>query len=723
MAFEPRLSAPESTNKWWIAASSGGQNKCVAISGNSVLPSCTGYAWGRFSELLGQPCNLPTSYADTWWTLPIPYEKGDTPKVGAVAVWRQDRGDGHVGVVEMVNSDGSIVVSNSSGGGLTFYLSEHTTSSKYAIDSKTKLAGFIYNPQVDTDDPRHKFVEIATERIKDPQAAEWSWKYSKLGVQGSWNAAFIVAVGNVAGRFSNRIIYPTTSSSDIIRKGVSLRFGEWHTGPFWGQSYNPSSGDIIALRRRNPGVYKGQDRYACDKIGIVQNVNKTTVNVIIGDESNAVIKKEYDVTSKQISGYFRPDWSIVGGSVSGANLQSSVIMSPKGKMTQNSQIFTNYNPDDGAILREVGYLTSDGEPSINVTDIKLCVINCISKLAELTGGYADLSTSNTVNMDRIASQPAKQILSFLLDSCNLNAAQSIGVLANIQAESGFRTDAENPSSHARGICQWLGDRRTRMVEFCGGGDKWKSDLTGQLNYLWLELTTGYQNVLNALNSQVTQLTADAAAIAADIFVRKFEIPENIDQNSKIRQQYAKDLWKSITLIPNSSNILNNNTNGVVRNRAGNILSNGTRINIPANVDQGGIIPNYTNYGYFYGRWNKSTVQYQLSEIWASQGKPSSRGIATIDSYYLIAVSPKIGRCGNIITVVLEDGTSFNAIIGDEKGTDAQTDWGHIVSGHVDIVEWEKAGRSDNHVDTDTKIDLTGWAKKKVAYCINYGAYL
>lgn len=45
MVFEPRTSAPSSTNKYYIKTTKGGYNKCIQIQSNgSVLPNCTGYA-------------------------------------------------------------------------------------------------------------------------------------------------------------------------------------------------------------------------------------------------------------------------------------------------------------------------------------------------------------------------------------------------------------------------------------------------------------------------------------------------------------------------------------------------------------------------------------------------------------------------------------------------------------------------------------------------------
>lgn len=55
------------------------------------------------------------------------------------------------------------------------------------------------------------------------------------------------------------------------------------------------------------------------------------------------------------------------------------------------------------------------------------------------------------------------------------------------------------------------------------GNDWRTDLTGQLNYLWRELNSSYKNsVLNPIKKVPNNVTG--AKSAADIFVRKFEVP-------------------------------------------------------------------------------------------------------------------------------------------------------------------------------------------------------
>ena len=138
---------------------------------------------------------------------------------------------------------------------------------------------------------------------------------------------------------------------------------------------------------------------------------------------------------------------------------------------------------------------------------------------------------------------------------------------------------------------------------------------------------------------------------------------------------------------------------------------GQEIAIPASVPQTGIVKNYTNYDYFYGKWNKGSAQRELSEQWAAAGKPNDRGIATLNNRYLVAVSPKFGKVGDNIDVCLDNGVVIPCTIGDAKGADAQSEWGHTFGSAVDVIEWESMGGQDI-INTD------GWQGHKVSSIIN-----
>lgn len=118
------------------------------------LPNCTCYAWGRFWEI-GDPNiqyvnrpNLSTFNAEDWYNYNDGYQRGAAPALGAVACWADGpfSGDGHVAIVEEIDSNtGVITCSNSAYGGQYFYL---TTLSppNYLPAAGYVFQGFIYNP-------------------------------------------------------------------------------------------------------------------------------------------------------------------------------------------------------------------------------------------------------------------------------------------------------------------------------------------------------------------------------------------------------------------------------------------------------------------------------------------------------------------------------------------------------------------------------------------------
>lgn len=166
--YIPRLSAPGKEDNHWLHYKSGGVNKCVEIKNGSVLPNCVGYAWGRWYELLGKTPKLSRSNAESWWNNDDGYERGQVPKLGAVCCWSKgvvgvgEDGAGHVAIVEQVNSDGSIVTSNSAWnkrGGTWWY--KKTLKPPYIMKGYD-FQGFIYLPmEFDEDNKEVKPTESA----------------------------------------------------------------------------------------------------------------------------------------------------------------------------------------------------------------------------------------------------------------------------------------------------------------------------------------------------------------------------------------------------------------------------------------------------------------------------------------------------------------------------------------------------------------------------------
>lgn len=113
------------------------------------LPNCTCYAWGRWAEIMDAvPTGLGLHNAETWWAETTGYNKGQTPKLGAIICFADGpySGLGHVAVVEQIDADGTVTFSNSAYNGQYFYLRSGKAENNYGYESAYRLQGFIYLP-------------------------------------------------------------------------------------------------------------------------------------------------------------------------------------------------------------------------------------------------------------------------------------------------------------------------------------------------------------------------------------------------------------------------------------------------------------------------------------------------------------------------------------------------------------------------------------------------
>ena len=154
MQFTKRTTPPSLDNKYYIKTTYGGYNKCIKIKADgSVLPNCVGYAYGRFMECQNvHKCKLSRGNAENWYYYDDGYDRGSTPKLGAVICWHSTRSGGHVAIVEKIYNDGKILTSNSAYGGSRFY-TKKLSPPNYNMGSAYTFQGFIYNPTEFTDDP------------------------------------------------------------------------------------------------------------------------------------------------------------------------------------------------------------------------------------------------------------------------------------------------------------------------------------------------------------------------------------------------------------------------------------------------------------------------------------------------------------------------------------------------------------------------------------------
>ncbi|WPK79311.1 hypothetical protein EUMA32_07160 [Eubacterium maltosivorans] len=150
--FSPRTTAPNLRNDWPYN-SSANPFELGSFGGN-----CTYYVWGRAYEILGEPLPSEPMYRDDntyhfnsfrsdakifWWDNKELHDSGrggfnygQTPEVGAIAVW--DGANGHVGIVEKVDGN-KVITSNSSWSWLPFYM-----DTDYSDNMGSNFLGYIY---------------------------------------------------------------------------------------------------------------------------------------------------------------------------------------------------------------------------------------------------------------------------------------------------------------------------------------------------------------------------------------------------------------------------------------------------------------------------------------------------------------------------------------------------------------------------------------------------
>lgn len=167
--YNPRLTPPENTNKYYVSSQYN-----VYASGYNMFKmggNCTTYCYGRWAELLDKKPNLCPNQAENWWRYKDGYERGQTPKLGAIAVWSQGSqfnpkdGYGHVAIVEQIFESGDFTASESGAKTYLFKTTKYKAPNYPRINSTFKFLGFIYLP-IEFEEEQLKPIEPTTEYTK-----------------------------------------------------------------------------------------------------------------------------------------------------------------------------------------------------------------------------------------------------------------------------------------------------------------------------------------------------------------------------------------------------------------------------------------------------------------------------------------------------------------------------------------------------------------------------
>ena len=685
----------------------------MVLSDGILTGQCTGYVIGRMLEEFGND-----AYSLPWQENAGEYypklkessvwKRSDKPTLGCIGCYKSTVGSwGHVLVVEQVNADGSITTSESAYQGKRFF-TQTLRPPYYTWSSAFALQGFIYNTKGPTTSSSKieeliknaKYVvgksikKVITESTK-PTSAELILYCAKK-------------IPDVVGTvMSNRV-----SPSDFVATSANKNMGSFITGPLFGRVITPKPGDIAVLRTNKTRTYKKDTD--CDEVCLIVEVNDPYFKVVRIAVGDIIELQTYKDSSKQISGYYRPKWSLLDTST-----DYMVGYAPLGKF------YDTENTAEDATVREVAYINNNSKPTINKSSVKLSVVNYTTMLSSVMDGLLVPSIvsgniGDNVIVDGVTNQKARECIQFFIGK-GLNAAAACGICGNIEAESvpPYNTASVGDFGTSFGICQWHLGRGAAMRQFVGAG--WENNLTGQLEYLWYELQNAYKNSVLIPLQSVTN-NEQGARKAADIFVRRFEVPYDPDGQSVIRQKNASTLYNQLVVQMTTS------VSGSSSVSPSSKAFTGKTVDIPSNIRQAGVDTTYTNYAYWYSQWGNSTYQRKVANLWNNKGRKSNRNIATIDGLYLIAVKTVFGISGDKVSVILNDGTVINCIIADSKGTENGTTgaaiYGHnSSSGGINVLEWQAYDNTSGSPYVRTTPDISGWKGKTVKRIINGGSIL
>ena len=157
--FKPYTSVPKQTDKNFINTSYGGYSHCIKRNSKGyTLPNCVAFVHGMWLKVITDAKGLTKAKeiesrmcrnnAEVYWNYNDGFERGQTPKLGAIMVW-EGKGSlaGHVMTVTEVKPNGDVIATGSDYSGSKYYTKTYFKAKGYEFNAtKYHFYGFIYIP-------------------------------------------------------------------------------------------------------------------------------------------------------------------------------------------------------------------------------------------------------------------------------------------------------------------------------------------------------------------------------------------------------------------------------------------------------------------------------------------------------------------------------------------------------------------------------------------------
>lgn len=385
----------------------------------------------------------------------------------------------------------------------------------------------------------------------------FAYAHSGLTAPQAFCAAFIVSCGTVVGaRFGKSVIgniilyswgaYNIAVGSSLA--GAIANPGVFTLGPMNGNVAVPSAGDII--------LYKFPSNF---HVGIVRGCYNGIVYTMEGNVgfdvgggnyvSHMCDTREQAINNPTIYGYFHPRWDLIGGNcnavksvamniptssnalysttstpttVQVSNQQTPTVVTPATKPSAKTvkveepvvvkldpaeliskSLYTTESTKEDAIVREVCYIDSNGNKS-KYGKIKLSVINYtqgLSALLRVRDSSIYYFEDLKFDTDLLKTPQSKIVLRYLFDK-GFNAPQAIGIHTVIYKLSEFDPSFMDKDNGKYGIMGWNKKNIEKVIKSCGSN--WSNNITGQMDYIWIDMTTNRKNYISSMENEVLE---------------------------------------------------------------------------------------------------------------------------------------------------------------------------------------------------------------------------
>ena len=251
-------------------------------------------------------------------------------------------------------------------------------------------------------------------------------------------------------------------------------------------------------------------------------------NIYGGTPVNSNIIKFFDETKKGIEIEAKAGTKIIAisdGTIEAVMRSNEYGFYVKIKHGEYKVIYGGLNPNVVNMMKMgqsvkkgqiIGYLQNDSTVLagdgrfIFIMEKKNMNVNPLQYISE-----ANARPKDSKYLTYVGGKDNKQTVCLSLLATGFSQEAVAGLLANINAESGFRTDALGDSGTSIGLCQWHAGRYNALKNYCK--DRFKT-VECQLDYLLYELRNGEKNSFKILQSKNTayQMTTQ--------FCQSFERP-------------------------------------------------------------------------------------------------------------------------------------------------------------------------------------------------------